>query len=33
MVLKHAAQFDAQVLLWECMALNPRYVNILQNIG
>ena len=30
-VLKHAAQFDAQVLLWECMALNPRYVNILQN--
>ncbi|MEC8382686.1 MAG: hypothetical protein VXZ96_20330, partial [Myxococcota bacterium] len=31
MVLKHAAQFDAQVLLWECMALNPRYVNILQN--
>lgn len=25
-----AAELDADVLLWECMALNPRYVEILQ---
>lgn len=31
MVLKQAAQLNSQVMLWECMALNPRYVDILQN--
>lgn len=30
-VLHMAAGMGAQVLLWECMALNPRYVEILQH--
>ena len=30
-VLRQAAQMDAQVFLWECMALNPRYVQILSH--
>jgi len=29
-VLHLADRLDVQVLLWECMALNPRYVEILQ---
>ncbi|MCO4769152.1 MAG: hypothetical protein KDA24_03925 [Deltaproteobacteria bacterium] len=30
-VLRLAADLEVQVLLWECMALNPRYVEILQS--
>ncbi len=30
-VLKQAYNMDAQVFLWECMALNPRYVQILSH--
>jgi len=29
-VTRYAAQYGADVLLWECMGLNPRYVRILQ---
>ena len=30
-VLRQASEMDAQVFLWECMALNPRYVQILSH--
>ncbi len=30
-VLRQASRMDAQVFLWEAMALNPRYVQILQH--
>ncbi len=30
-MLELAAQMDAEVFLWECMALNPRYVSLLQH--
>ncbi|MGB0680581.1 MAG: hypothetical protein ACPGUV_13070, partial [Polyangiales bacterium] len=30
-VLATAAELEAQVFLWECMALNPNYVEILQH--
>ncbi|MEZ4437055.1 MAG: capsule biosynthesis protein CapB [bacterium] len=30
-MLELAARMDAEVFLWECMALNPRYVSLLQH--
>lgn len=30
-MLELAADMDAEVFLWECMALNPRYVSLLQH--
>lgn len=30
-MLELAARMDAEVFLWECMALNPRYVSVLQS--
>ncbi len=30
-MLKQAVGLNAQVFLWECMALNPRYVNIMSH--
>jgi poly-gamma-glutamate synthase PgsB/CapB len=30
-ILEFAARFGTQVMLWECMALNPQYVQILQS--
>ena len=31
-VLEIAAKFNCQVLLWECMGLEPRYVDLLQKV-
>jgi poly-gamma-glutamate synthase PgsB/CapB len=31
-IVKLAASLEVQVLMWECMALNPRYVRILERV-